>query len=86
MNLLAISGRVRNDSYNPVLFDAMSALCPADFSVIIYEKIKSIPIFNPDIDDSDISASVNTLILKVVVVTSVSTATSGGIHSHSRWF
>ncbi len=121
MNLLAISGSVRNGSYNLALLRAMKKLCPKNASVTVYDQMKDIPIFDPDIDDSDVPDSVcllismirefdgviistpeyahgvpgalkNTLdwlvssdilILKPVVVTSVSTSGLGGVRSHS---
>ncbi len=121
MNLLAISGSVRNRSYNLALLRAMKKLCPKDVFVTVYDQIKEIPIFDPDVDDSDVPDSVcslismmrqsdgviistpeyahgvpgalkntldwlvssDALILKPVVVTSVSTSGLGGVRSHS---
>ena len=120
MNILAISGSVRNGAYNRALLNAMSALCPKGSSIIIADNIKSIPIFNPDILESDTPVSVSALmsamrvsdgviistpeyahgvpgalknmldwlvssdalVLKPVIVTSVSTTALGGIRSH----
>jgi len=121
MDLLAISGSVRSGSYNLALLRAMKELCPSGASVTIYDQIREIPIFDPEVDDNDIPDSVNSLIsmmresdgvivstpeyahgvpgalkntldwlvssdaliLKPMVVTSVSTSGLGGVRSHS---
>ncbi|MCF6323964.1 MAG: NAD(P)H-dependent oxidoreductase [Gammaproteobacteria bacterium] len=121
MNILGISGSVRSGSYNLALLKSMKALCPDDVFLTIYDQIKLIPIFDPELDDDEIPESVcslismmrksdglivstpeyahgvpgalkntldwlvssDALILKPVVVTSVSTSGLGGIRSHS---
>ena len=121
MNLLGISGSVRNGSYNLALLKAMEELCPNDITLNLYDQIKQIPIFDPDLDDEKIPDSVyslismmrdsdgliistpeyahgvpgalkntldwlvssDVLILKPIVVTSVSTSGLGGVRSHS---
>jgi len=121
MNLLAISGSVRSGSYNLALLRAMKGLCPSGLSATVYDQIKQIPIFDPEIDDSDIPDSVSSLIsmmrksdgiiistpeyahgvpgalkntldwlvssdaliLKPIVVTSVSTSGLGAVRAHS---
>jgi len=62
MNLLAISGSVRSGSYNLALLRAMKERCPEDVSVRVYDQIKEIPIFDPEIIDSDTPDSVRSLI------------------------
>jgi len=62
MNLLAISGSVRSESYNLALLRAMKELCPKGTFVTIYDQIKELPIFDPDLSDSDIPNSVCSLI------------------------
>ncbi|NOX75235.1 MAG: NAD(P)H-dependent oxidoreductase [Gammaproteobacteria bacterium] len=121
MNLLGISGSVRSGSYNLALLKAMKALCPSDTSLAIYDQIKQIPTFDPELDDNETPDSVcslismmraadgiivstpeyahgvpgalkntldwlvssDALILKPLVVTSVSTSGLGGVRSHS---
>jgi len=121
MNLLAISGSVRKDSYNLALLRAMEEQCPKGSSVIVYKQLKEIPTFDPDIDEKDTPDSVRSLIsmmresdgviistpeyahgipgalkntldwlvssdvliLKPIVVTSVSTSGLGGVRSHN---
>lgn len=121
MNLLGISGSVRNCSYNLALLNAMQELQPKDITLNIYDQIKNIPIFDPDIDEKELPTSVcslismmrnsdgliistpeyahgvpgalkntldwlvssDALILKPIVVTSVSTSGLGGVRSHS---
>ncbi|NOY74064.1 MAG: NAD(P)H-dependent oxidoreductase [Gammaproteobacteria bacterium] len=121
MNLLAISGSVRKGSYNLAFLRAMKKLCSKDTSVTVYDQIKEIPIFDPDVDDNNVPDSIGSLIsmmrkadgviistpeyahgvpgalkntldwlvssealiLKPMVVTSVSTSGLGGVRSHS---
>jgi len=120
MKLVAISGSVRRESYNLALLRAMKELRPKDSSVTIYDQIKDIPIFNPNLGDEELPANVaslismlrdsdgviistpeyahgvpgalkntldwlvssDVLILKPIVVTSVSTSGLGGVRSH----
>jgi len=65
MKLLAISGSVRKGSYNLALLRAMKALCPQGSSVMVYDQVKEIPIFNPDVGDSDIPESVCSLTSRI---------------------
>jgi len=121
MKLLAISGSIRKDSYNLALLCAMKEQCPKGSSVSVYDQLKAIPTFDPDIDEKDTPDSVRSLIsmmresdgviistpeyahgvpgalknaldwlvssdvliLKPIVVTSVSTSGLGGVRSHS---
>jgi chromate reductase, NAD(P)H dehydrogenase (quinone) len=121
MNLLGISGSVRSESYNLALLKAMVDRCPNDSSLTIYDQIKQIPIFDPELGDDEIPEPVcslismmrasdglivstpeyahgvpgalkntldwlvssDALILKPIVVTSVSTSGLGGVRSHS---
>jgi len=121
MKLLAIPGSIRSGSYNLALLQAMSKLSPKNIDITVFDKIKSIPLFDPETDDKDIPESVDylmskiresdgviistpeyahgvpgvlknaldwlvssdVLVLKPVVVTSVSTSGLGGVRSHS---
>ena len=121
MKLLAISGSVRKGSYNLALLRAIKEQCPKDSSVSVYDQVKDIPTFDPDIDEKDTPDSVRSLIsmmresdgvivstpeyahgvpgalkntldwlvssdvliLKPIVVTSVSTSGLGGVRSYS---
>jgi len=121
MNLLALSGSVRKGSYNLALLRAMKEQCPTGSFVSVYDQIKEIPTFDPDIDDKDTPDSVRSLtsmmrehdgviistpeyahgvpgalknvldwlvssdvlILKPIIVTSVSTSGLGGVRSYS---
>lgn len=121
MEILAISGSIRNGSYNTALLKAVLNLSPNNINITIFDGIQDIPIFNPDINDIEVPESVNSLmskirksdgviistpeyahgipgalknaldwlvstdamVLKPVVVTSVSTSALGGVRSHS---
>lgn len=121
MEFLAIPGSVRPGSYNLALLKNMSKLSSKDTRITVFDRIKDIPIFDPDTGDDHIPEPVdylmskirasdgviistpeyahgvpgvikNTLdwlvssdamVLKPVVVTSVSTSGLGGVRSHS---
>jgi len=121
MKLFAIAGSVRPDSYNRALLKAMAELASENTSITLYDRIRDIPTFDPDIADEDLPEPVthliselraadgiiistaeyahsvpgvlknlldwlvasDVLILKPVVVTSVSTSGLGGVRAHS---
>lgn len=121
MELLAIPGSIRADSYNLALLQAMSLLAPQGIHINVFEKMKNIPIFDPSIDDENLPEPVvdlvsklrasdgviistpeyahgipgvlknmldwlvssDVLIVKPIVVTSVSTSGLGGVRAHS---
>jgi len=62
MEILALPGSVRNGSYNTALLNAMSDHAPTHFNVTLYDKLGSIPIFNPENPENTIPASVSQLI------------------------
>jgi len=121
MEILAIPGSVRSGSYNMALLEAMSKTSTNNINITVFDKIKHIPVFDPDIADEDIPEAVNyfiakiresdgviistpeyahglpgvlknaldwlvasdALVLKPVVVTSVSTSGLGGVRAHN---
>lgn len=62
MEILAISGSIRNGSYNTALLDTISKLSPTHINVTLFESIEHIPIFHPEMDEKIIPDSVNSLI------------------------
>lgn len=120
MEILAISGSVRGDSYNTALLNAASNLSPEHINIPVFSTIQNIPIFYPDTDEESMPESVkilmarirqadgviistpeyahgitgvlknaldwmvasDALVLKPVVVASVSTSGLGGVRSH----
>jgi len=120
MKILAISGSIRKNSYNTALLNAVSKLSADNINITVFDTIKDIPIFDPEIDEDSYPKEVNhlmskirnsdgvifstpeyahgitgvlknaldwlvstdALILKPVVVTSVSTSGLGGVRSH----
>lgn len=121
MEFLAIPGSVRRGSYNVALLNAMSKLSTGGININVFDRLKDIPIFDPDMGDEtppeivddlqskirkadgviistpeyahgvpgalknvlDWLVSSDALVLKPVVVTSVSTSGLGGVRSHS---
>ncbi|BDI33561.1 hypothetical protein CCAX7_56120 [Capsulimonas corticalis] len=51
MNILAISGSLRQGSSNTTLLHAAAALAPEGVTISLYERLGEIPPFNPDLDD-----------------------------------
>ncbi len=122
MEILAIPGSVRDDSYNASLLKAISSLAPDNINITLFDELKYIPIFEPDLPEDKLPEPVNFLmskirasdgviistpeyahgvpgvlknmldwlvasdamILKPVMLTSVSTSGLGGLRSHSQ--
>ena len=120
MEIFAIPGSIRVGSYNLALLNELSKLSPHYIGITVFDNIKNIPIFCPEIANSDIPQSVNVLmsqirkcdaiiistpeyahgisgvlkntldwlvssdvlVIKPVLVTSVSTSGLGGVKSH----
>ncbi len=121
MKFLAIPGSIRTGSYNVALLQAMSTLSPDGTDITLFDGLKDIPIFDPEVNVTDLPEAVealqsniratdgiiistpeyahgitgvlknlldwfvssDTLVLKPVVVTSVSTSGLGGVRAHS---
>lgn len=58
MNILAISGSVRKDSYNTALLNEISELSPKHIHVNLFDATNQIPIFNPELADEYMPDSV----------------------------
>ncbi len=54
MKLLAISGSLRTTSNNSALLRALARLAPATISVELYTELGSLPLFNPDLENTNI--------------------------------
>ncbi|MEO7716442.1 MAG: NADPH-dependent FMN reductase [Capsulimonas sp.] len=52
MNILALSGSLRQGSSNTTLLHAAAALAPDGVAVTVYERLGDIPPFNPDLDEN----------------------------------
>ena len=55
MNLLALSGSLRKQSYNSAALDALTRLAPTQVAVKVH-KIDTLPLFNPDREHEDIQS------------------------------
>lgn len=53
MNFLAISGSLRAASLNSALLRATARLAPEGMSVRVFEGLGDLPLFNPDIENTD---------------------------------
>lgn len=65
MEILAISGSVRPDSYNTALLRAISKSSPSHINVTIYDSINELPIFSPDVTEEEHPESVRKLIASI---------------------
>jgi len=65
MKLLAIPGSIRAGSYNLALLKAMSKLTQDGTAITVYDGLKDIPIFNPNVNDASIPVPVADLMLKI---------------------
>lgn len=54
IKVLAISGSLREKSYNTALIRAVARLAPDDMEIIIYDEMAHLPLFNPDREDETI--------------------------------
>ena len=50
INLLAISGSLRQASSNTILLKTVQALAPENVTITLYEGLNNLPHFNPDIE------------------------------------
>lgn len=53
MQLLAISGSLRAASLNTMLLRAVARISPPEMEVILFNGLGDLPLFNPDIEDTD---------------------------------
>ena len=51
--IMAISGSLRSLSVNTAVLRAASILAPEDVRITLYRNLGSIPVFNPDIEDTN---------------------------------
>jgi len=54
LNIVAVSGSLRNSSTNTTLLDAAIHLAPPDLSIKRTDLIGQLPLFNPDLDVGEI--------------------------------
>jgi chromate reductase len=58
LKILAISGSTRKSSSNLNLIKAIAALTSETFAVTIFEGLSTLPHFNPDVDNENVSETV----------------------------
>jgi NAD(P)H-dependent FMN reductase len=65
VEILAISGSIRSDSYNFALLRSFAKLSPENVNVTLLTSIEDIPLFHPEVDEETFPKSVNSLISKI---------------------
>ncbi|HED34219.1 MAG TPA: NAD(P)H-dependent oxidoreductase [Gammaproteobacteria bacterium] len=55
MHILCLSGSLRALSYNTAVLYALKQLAPAHIQVGVFEQMKDLPLFNPDIENENIA-------------------------------
>ena len=53
MQILAVSGSLRDKSSNTILLQAMIRLAPNNVKIELYQELGDLPHFNPDLDTED---------------------------------
>ncbi|MGZ8172919.1 MULTISPECIES: ArsC family reductase [Methylobacter] len=56
VRILAISGSLRSASLNSALLRAVARLAPADVRIYLYTELGNLPLFNPDLEITDLPA------------------------------
>jgi Spx/MgsR family transcriptional regulator len=56
VRILAISGSLRSASLNSALLRAVASLAPANVRIDLYTELGSLPLFNPDLEITDLPA------------------------------
>ncbi len=51
MKILALSGSLREKSYNKAALEALSLVAPEGVDVSVFDGIRDLPLFNPDLED-----------------------------------
>ena len=58
LNILAISGSLREKSLNSALLSAVISMIPSQGTIVNYREMEQLPHFNPDIDIDDVHSAV----------------------------
>ena len=53
-NILALSGSIRQHSSNHALLHAIARLTEAEFTIILFDGLTSLPYFNPDLNTENV--------------------------------
>lgn len=56
MKIIAISGSLREKSYNKAALEALSLVAPAGVEIAIFDGIRDLPLFNPDLEEERVLA------------------------------
>ena len=56
IKILALSGSLRQASYNMAALEALNKLVPDNVEVVVYKSLGSLPLFNPDLEGQVIPA------------------------------
>ena len=58
LKILAICGSLRQQSTNKLLLEACAQLAPTGVEISLYSGLGTLPLFNPDIEDTDVETEV----------------------------
>jgi chromate reductase len=61
INIVAVAGSLRRDSFNRRVLTALSALAPREMSINLYDGLGAVPMFNEDLELPSAPASVTQL-------------------------
>lgn len=56
MKIIAISGSLREKSYNKAALEALLLVAPAGVEISIFDGVRDLPLFNPDMDEERVPA------------------------------
>lgn len=56
MKILAISGSLREQSYNRAAVEALSQVAPEGVVVHVFDGLRNLPLFNPDLEETRVFA------------------------------
>jgi|SRR6185437_2937089 len=65
VNILAISGSLRADSFNTIILHTIAASAPSNVHITIYSGIANFPFFSPELDNQNSNTAVNDLRKKI---------------------
>lgn len=54
MKILALSGSLREQSYNKAAVEALSQIAPEGVEVLVFDDIGNLPLFNPDLEETQV--------------------------------
>ncbi len=59
INILALSGSLRERSYNTAMLEAISELAPEHVTINVYKKLGELALFNPDLNENEVPSFIH---------------------------